>query len=197
MALTKVQAEGVNLADTFAFTGTVSGVGLNLLLNATISSAVSEYDISSTYINSTYDEYLLLFYLLPVADSQDVQGRVFESGSVVTASKYAYELGANSSSSYQQSNAEAFFRFNYTAIGNSEGEGMSGALTLSNVNSTTAPFCYTGGTNSSSATSLHNSQTNGGSLLVADRNIVVNGFRLYMNGGNIASGTVKLFGVRK
>ena len=27
MALTKVQAEGVNLADTFAFTGTVSGAG--------------------------------------------------------------------------------------------------------------------------------------------------------------------------
>ena len=27
MALTKVQADGINLADTFAFTGTVSGVG--------------------------------------------------------------------------------------------------------------------------------------------------------------------------
>ena len=28
MALTKVQAEGINLADTFAFSGTVSGAGL-------------------------------------------------------------------------------------------------------------------------------------------------------------------------
>ena len=27
MAFTKLQAEGINLADTFAFTGTVSGVG--------------------------------------------------------------------------------------------------------------------------------------------------------------------------
>ena len=27
MALTKLQAEGLNLADTFAFTGTVSGAG--------------------------------------------------------------------------------------------------------------------------------------------------------------------------
>ena len=29
MALTKVEADGINLADTFAFTGTVTGAGLS------------------------------------------------------------------------------------------------------------------------------------------------------------------------
>ena len=187
-------SSNVTFPQNVTFSGTVTGDnggGLVKLLSATISSAVSSYDISSTYINSTYDDYLLLFYLLPSDDSQDLRARVFESGSVVTATKYAYELGANSSSSYNQSNSVDFFRFNYTAIGNSEGEGITGALTLSNVNSTVAPFVYTGGTNSYSATSIHNSQTNGGGLLVGDR------FRLYWGTSNIASGIVKLYGIVK
>ena len=40
MALSKIQAESMNLADTFAFTGTVSGMGMDLLLTSTWSSAV-------------------------------------------------------------------------------------------------------------------------------------------------------------
>ena len=34
MALTKVEADGINLADTFAFTGTVSGVGEATVVNS-------------------------------------------------------------------------------------------------------------------------------------------------------------------
>ena len=45
MSLTKVQAEGVNLADTFSFTGTVTGVGG--LVSAT------EVDASGTQIDFT------------------------------------------------------------------------------------------------------------------------------------------------
>ena len=76
MALTKVRTGGIaadavdntilKLDDNYAFTGTISGAGgLIKLLSATISSAVSEYDISSTYINSTYDEYRLFFNFKP------------------------------------------------------------------------------------------------------------------------------------
>ena len=36
MALTKTQADGINLADTFAFTGTVSGAGLSSPLGNTV-----------------------------------------------------------------------------------------------------------------------------------------------------------------
>ena len=45
MALTKVQAEGVNLADTFAFTGDITGVGVSNLqffkINTNITSTTS------------------------------------------------------------------------------------------------------------------------------------------------------------
>ena len=45
MALTKVQAEGINLADTYAFTGTVTGAGK--LLQAVSATSVAG-DVSST-----------------------------------------------------------------------------------------------------------------------------------------------------
>ena len=38
MALSKIQAESINLADTFAFTGTVSGVGFTFTASQTLSS---------------------------------------------------------------------------------------------------------------------------------------------------------------
>ena len=50
MALTKVQAGGINLADTFAFTGTVSGADSSLISSTTadntanVSMTVGEYD---------------------------------------------------------------------------------------------------------------------------------------------------------
>jgi len=42
MALTKVEADGINLADTFAFSGTVSGAGLSDT-NASVSSLVKQW----------------------------------------------------------------------------------------------------------------------------------------------------------
>ena len=51
MALTKVEADGINLADTFAFTGTVSGAGqLVSLANDTTGATTSalEIDLSTS-----------------------------------------------------------------------------------------------------------------------------------------------------
>ena len=47
MPLVKTQAEGINLADTFAFTGTVSGAGGGKLLQAVPATSVAG-DVSST-----------------------------------------------------------------------------------------------------------------------------------------------------
>jgi len=57
MPLTKTQAEGINLADTFAFTGTVSGAGdMQLLATSSSTSTVTEVDIT---LPSGYDNYYL------------------------------------------------------------------------------------------------------------------------------------------
>ena len=57
MALSKIQAESMNLADTFAFTGTVSGAGdMQLLATSSSTSTVTEVDIT---LPSGYDNYYL------------------------------------------------------------------------------------------------------------------------------------------
>ena len=197
MPLTKVQAEGVNLADTFPFTGTVSGSGMDLLLNSTISSAVAQFDISSTYINSTYDDYVLKATLLPSSDNTHALMRVFENGSVLTGDKYSFECSANSSSTYLQSNSVHRFGLNVTECGNAAGEGITTQLRIHNVNSTTHSFCYGGESQSFTNGAAPASQSVGGSLLVTERNVIVNGLRLTFETGNIASGIVKLYGISK
>ena len=66
MALSKIQAESMNLADTFAFTGTVSGAGFDLLGHQNISANTTEV-IFDNIITSDY-------------------GEVFVTGEVVTTS---------------------------------------------------------------------------------------------------------------
>jgi len=199
MALSKIQAESMNLADTYAFSGTVSGTpsGMDLLLNSTISSAVAQFDISSTYMNSTYDDYQVLATLFPSSDNIHVIMSVFESGSVLTGDKYSYEASANSSSSYLESNSVHRFGLSVTQVGGNVGEGITLNFTCSNVNSTTHPFCYGGSAQFFSASATPYSQNIGGTLLVSERNVVVNGLRISFESGNISSGIVKVYGISK
>ena len=57
MPLSKIQAESMNLADTYAFTGTVSGAGaLTLVTDTTISSGASSVVFGPL---TTYDKYII------------------------------------------------------------------------------------------------------------------------------------------
>ena len=86
-------------ADLAKFIGN-SEQNMKLLLDATISSPVSEYDIDSTYINSTYDTYVLNYNLLPSTDNKQLQARVFVGGTVQTGDIYQYENAHLAASSY-------------------------------------------------------------------------------------------------
>ena len=59
MALTKVEADGINLADTFAFTGTISGSGYDLLASVSSTSTQSSVEIS---LPTGYTSYYLTIY---------------------------------------------------------------------------------------------------------------------------------------
>jgi len=61
MAISKIQAESMNLADTYGFSGTVTGAGggsLKKLFSSISSSAVS--NVATDTISSTYTNYLLI-----------------------------------------------------------------------------------------------------------------------------------------
>ena len=175
---------------------TVGAGGMDLLLDDTISSVVAQYDISSTYINGTYDEYKLFFNLTPAVDNADLYARVFVGGSVQTGSIYAYEADLMSSTSQASSDGAAFFRLNVGGIGGATGEQVMGNLEFHNVNNA-LPFNYTGTVNEYNSNGVHEGCAVGGTLILANRANVVNGWRFYLTSGNIESGTIKLFGLRK
>ena len=192
MALTKLQDGGSNLTSAVA--------SMRLLLNATISSAVATYDIDSTYINSDYNTYYCTYDLLAGTDNHDLLLRVFVGGSVQTGNIYAYQARNLVDGGVATSYGTGSWRANRYGIGNATGEGTSGYFWLHNVNSTTTPAKIHGVTNSSTTSAQFSEAIFGGSLIPANRADVVNGFRFFFEGsstGDIASGTVKLYGVKE
>ena len=58
MALSKIQAESKNLADTFAFTGTVTGTGLELLATIDATPNATTYEFTMDY--DSYSSFLIV-----------------------------------------------------------------------------------------------------------------------------------------
>lgn len=182
------------------FSNAPVGRSIVKLLDATISSPIAAYDITSTYINSSYNAYIIQAEFLPVNDGVYFYSQVFVGGTIQTGSIYGREMGAMSSSSYFNDNAAGEFAlYNYSTIGNAVGEGITINANLQNVNSTTRPCAITGTSTYFNTSGLPNNAFFGGTILPANRANIVNGLRFYGSadtGGNtIASGTIKLYGV--
>ena len=178
------------------------GTGMDLLLDQIpANSSSGNYDISSTYINGTYDDYLINFNFAVENDAVDLRMRIFVGGTIQTGDIYGYEVAALVSSTYNSSNAEAYFKLNHTGIGNASGEYISGTLNLSNINTPTHPngvqfpFTYSGICTLLNVNGAHNSNAVSGNLLAANRASVINGIRFYASSGEIY-GIVKVYGLR-
>jgi hypothetical protein len=187
MALTKLEDGGSNL------TGAVAS--MRLLLNATISTPTSEYDIGSTYINSTYDDYFCRFSLINSADDEDLGFRVAVGGTVQTGNIYGFEVAGMSSSTYEGSNANSRGKFNVTNIGNASGEGITGHFFMHNINNTDLPFTMMGQSTQYNTSALPNANHFSVHLIPANKADVVNGIQFKFDGGNL-SGSVKLYGIK-
>ena len=180
------------------FTGNVTGAGMDHLLSATISSAVSAYDIDSTYINSTYNNYLIQAEFLPATDGVYLYLQVFVGGSVQTGSSYYGRAAGNLDAAlHLNDNADTILtRTSYYSIGNATGEGITINANLQNVNNTARPCCINGIENNFSTSANHTATTFTGSINSTNASDVVNGIRFYMSSGDIASGSVKLYGLK-
>ena len=169
--------------------------GLVKLLDATISSAVSSYDIDSTYINSTYDTYHLYANLHPASDGYDIYGRWIVGGSVDTGTNYGYEVVTGDGGSVATDDSNSVMRFNRYGVGNDTGEGIFLFAQLLNINSTVFPASIIGQSNSGLTGNNHNFTSFGTSHKMSNASDVVNGLSLFFQSGNIEFGNVKLFGV--
>jgi len=123
MAIDKIQAESINLADTFAFTGTVSGTPSGMTLLAT--SVVSGTGTTSVQLNNFFNDTLYNAYtiyinnLTPITNGGTFYMRFVDtSESVITASDYVHVTN----SAYRNISSDASGN-NYNA-----GEGTFGRL---------------------------------------------------------------------
>ena len=171
--------------------------GLNLLLNATISSAVSSYDISSTYINSTYDTYYFIFNLHPATDGPELYARFIVGGSVDTGTNYGFEGFPADGGSVFTGDSQTHLRFNKYYVGNDTGEGTFVHGHISNVNSTVFPAHVLGQANSYHTSGVHLFNNFGGGHKSSNASDVVNGFHIYFSSGNIEFGNIQLYGLVK
>lgn len=124
MALSKIQAESMNLADTYAFTGTVSGAGgMDLLQTTTVTSIVDEV-VFDGYFSSDYTNYkIIASNVLMETNATKINMYFYISGARATGSVYrssAFKIVSNSATVpafVEQTNTE-FERFAGDSLGN-------------------------------------------------------------------------------
>jgi hypothetical protein len=120
MSKTQVASTGIDLSDTFAFTGTVTGTPNNLVKIAqqVISSNIIEFEFQSS-ISDTYTRYLLTGTGVRKDVSNAIRLQYMNGSSVITATSYdfAYGSGMRSRSSTLWSNKDTGVQYIQLAEG--------------------------------------------------------------------------------
>ena len=194
------QALKVDTAGTgFEFGDTTSGLNL---LNTTTVSGETFCAFDNTYINSTYDDYIIkASRVVPTTDGAYI--RMFTSdqnGGNMTQGWYSDGI-------YQRMDNGSIARAGYlanqtywdiiggAAIGTASGETATYTVYLNNVNNSSQ-----GGTTAQTHWVAHNSNNyyyHGTHSAYLDQGVATNYIRLYFSSGNIASGTFRLYGLAK
>ena len=213
MALTKIGKEGItgisNSADATAITissGEVAtfsqspiGTGMDRLLSNTTTSPASSVDISNTYINSTYDTYLIVFRMTPSGDDVNLNiqfatdGSTFQTGNIYGIK--SYRLGEDSGAT--GFDAGGAWTVNSNTIGNDTGESINGYFYLVGANNTAAVSGIHGLCSHINTSGNHRSSAFSGSQITSARDGVVNGLRFIMSSGNVENSEITVYGLDK
>lgn len=200
MALSKIQAESMNLADTYAFTGTVSGAGKMELISSdtTGASDVAYTDVTLSQDTDYHHQILVLNgYYHNHSTGYDMSWFMIEGGSIVTAtSSYYWQYAARKhgvATEGGSSMGSTQMRLNWYTVGNSSGEMVDIYMKIFNAPS------------SSLRTTLH-AEVNG---FASDGNIMTNyanairssaavceGIRMQAAIGNMSYSSYALYGVK-
>lgn len=183
------------------WTSAAPGGGTLVLLNTQTASASATIDFTSTYITTTYKEYLVeLINVQPATDGQLLKIRLSQGGTfVTTAGAYQYirtetdntagglvVAGGNTSDTLISVNSSV-------TMGNATNENCCGTFTLfdptkATLNKKINWFVSFNKTDGSMAT------CDGGAEFILNTN-ACDGVRFFFNSGNIAIGTFNLYGV--
>ena len=204
MAIDKIQAEGINLSDTFAFTGTVSGAG-NLVKLAEVIADDDDTVSFDGFFSSTYDNYIIYASeVTAVTGGQFLYTRFRRSNADITTSNYVHVIdGASRNIS------------NTTTTGNdyNAGQGAFGRIAGSESSSDTAassgawrieiprPLNTTGHKrihmqSSAIADGEVDYGSYFGSVWLKDAVTALSGITFYFSSGNVKTGIFQLYGVK-
>lgn len=198
MALSKIQAESMNLADTYAFTGTVSGAGQMVLLQTITASADTEIDFTGQF-TSTYKNYELHGTNVHVSgDGTHIGMRYFVGGAIKSDSHYRYTRirmysGSATVSGFNEQTDTDFAMIGGESVGNGTGENSNFKITIfdplgtDNYKMFKSEVSYTDLTPDSGQNHASGHYKNGTAALT--------GVRIFPNSGNIATGEFKLYGI--
>ena len=188
------------------FTSNPSGInhGMVKILDEAVSSSGGNYDINNTYINSTYDEYKLIYNVKPDTDNVELLIQFFvttnasgDAGSIISGNHYSYQNAGMTNATYKQNNNSSYAVVGHLNIGNATGEGINIVGTLMNVNDTTMLTTLSG--TGSVVTTGGNQQGFSFQAGVATPATYAayycRGIRFYMGSGQ-HTGRVKLFGIK-
>ena len=199
MALTKVQAEGLNLADTFAFTGTVTGTDMALLHTTTVTSNVGQVQIDGLFTSAFKVYKIIGSNIHSVSNAVSLNLKYMAGGSLSTGSVHrSIQLKAVSNTTTLNRVAEAsdteFANTLGQKLGDQDGEHTNFELTLFDPLATDnfkSFLCQTMTKDSDgNVRLLHTAGTfNSGQSALS-------GIEAVCNSGDIASGVFKLYGLR-
>jgi len=173
------------------------GSGALVLLEQYTASASAQLDFT-TFISSTYDDYLLeLVNVLPATDAVDLRIRVGTGGGPTydTGANYAWThlYGYNATSGVEGAAGAAFISIR-GSVSNTV-HGLSGSVRLYNPGATALnkvltyqTMAYVG------AVTAFVMDTGGGAY---KSNTAVTALRFYFSAGNITSGTIRAYGIAK
>jgi hypothetical protein len=136
MALSKIQAESMNLADTYAFTGTVSGAGetndVKLISTTTISGTPSTLEWKDSSLSGELDFSTYQYFTVNIhyfthssgSTSKNMYGRFLDSsGNALTGSNYRWtsnNANRNGNADYGADAADSFLITRDSAGGHSD-----------------------------------------------------------------------------
>jgi len=201
MAIDKIQAESMNLADTYAFTGTVSGTpqGLVLLQSQDADNSATTLTVgSSSLLSSTYKLYMITGSSIVMgSDDTNLSIRYYVSGNLKSDNYYRYcRVHMNSGNASVQGFAGGT---NSTipkiggGIGTSAGENMGfTAYIYDPANTSRYTVTQVNGSGQDNSRN-HQMQFITGSY-TADTGAIT-GIQFLTSTGNIASGRFNLYGV--
>jgi hypothetical protein len=205
MAIDKIQAEGINLADTFAFTGTVTGTpsGMTLLASQTATGSGASSLAFDEAISATYPYYrIYIDSLTPTGNSTNFYCRFIQAAGVITSSDYVHvtnaatrNISTDASGNTYNAGEGTFGRLNgASALSNNDQYATNMIIDILNpLNTTSYKSIQWQSTTISDSTV--NYFTNNGSVWLKNTSALT-GIQFYFSSGDVAVPTkMRMYGV--